>query len=57
VRTSLPPDGAAADFTTAAGAGALSIAIGRPLPLERAVEAHGRVDAGTRDRVLLAIPT
>ena len=47
---------AAADLTAAAGDGALSIAIGRPLPLERAIEAHGRVDAGTRDRVLLSIP-
>ena len=47
---------AAADLTAAAGDGALSIAIGRPLPLERAIEAHGRVDAGTRARVLLSIP-
>ncbi len=47
---------AAADLTAAAEDGALSIAIGRPLPLERAIEAHGRVDAGTRDRVLLSIP-
>ena len=36
--------------------GALSIAIGDPLPLERAAQAHGRVDAGSRHRVLLAIP-
>ena len=47
---------AAADLTAAAGGGALSIAIGAPLPLERAIEAHGRVDAGTRERVLLSIP-
>jgi NADPH2:quinone reductase len=47
---------AAADLTTAARDGALSIAIGVPLPLERAAEAHDRVDAGTRQRVLLAIP-
>jgi len=47
---------AAADLTAAAGDGALSIAIGRPLPLERAIEAHDRVDAGARDRVLLSIP-
>jgi len=47
---------AAADLTAAAGDGALSIAIGPPLPLERAAEAHDRVDAGTRDRVLLSIP-
>jgi NADPH2:quinone reductase len=47
---------AAADLTAAARDGALSIAIGAPLPLERAAEAHDRVDAGTRERVLLAIP-
>jgi NADPH:quinone reductase len=47
---------AAVDLTAAAGDGALSIPIGTPLPLERAAEAHDRVDAGTRDRVLLAIP-
>ena len=47
---------AVADLTAAAGDGALSIAIGAPLPLERAIEAHGRVDAGTRERVLLSIP-
>ncbi|SDQ63028.1 NADPH:quinone reductase [Quadrisphaera sp. DSM 44207] len=49
-------DEAAADLTAAAAEGALSIAIGDPLPLERAAEAHDRVDAGTRERVLLAIP-
>jgi NADPH2:quinone reductase len=47
---------AAADLTTAARDGALSIAIGSPLPLERAAEAHDRVDAGARERVLLALP-
>jgi NADPH:quinone reductase len=47
---------AATDLTTAAGEGALSIRIGAPLPLERAAEAHDRVDAGTRERILLAIP-
>jgi NADPH:quinone reductase len=47
---------AAADLTTAARDGALSVAIGDPLPLERAAEAHDRVDAGSRSRVLLAIP-
>jgi NADPH2:quinone reductase len=47
---------AAADLTIAAEDGALSIAIGAPLPLERAAEAHDRVDAGVRERVLLAIP-
>jgi NADPH2:quinone reductase len=47
---------AAADLTSAARDGALSIAIGPALPLERAAEAHDRVDAGARARVLLAIP-
>jgi NADPH2:quinone reductase len=47
---------AAADLTTAAADGALSIAVGEPLPLDRAAEAHDRVDAGARERVLLAIP-
>jgi NADPH2:quinone reductase len=47
---------AAVDLTAAARDGALSIPIGTPLPLERAAEAHDRVDAGGRDRVLLAIP-
>jgi NADPH:quinone reductase len=46
---------AAADLTAAARDGALSIAIGPALSLEQIAEAHDRVDAGTRDRVLLAI--
>jgi NADPH2:quinone reductase len=47
---------ATADLTTAAAQGALSIAISPPLPLEQAAAAHDRVDAGARERVLLAIP-
>jgi NADPH2:quinone reductase len=47
---------AAADLTAAARDGALSIAIGTPLRLDETAEAHDRVDGGTRDRVLLAIP-
>jgi NADPH2:quinone reductase len=47
---------AAADLTAAAKEGALAISVGTPLPLERAAAAHGRVDAGSRDRVLLSIP-
>jgi NADPH2:quinone reductase len=46
----------ASDLTTAAVEGALTIPIGEPLPLERIAEAHDRVDAGTRQRVLLTIP-
>jgi NADPH2:quinone reductase len=48
---------AAVDLTTAAREGALSIPSGDPLPLDRIAEAHDRVDAGTRKRVLLAIPS
>jgi NADPH2:quinone reductase len=48
---------AAVDLTTAAREGALSIPSGDPLPLDRIAEAHDRVDAGTRERILLAIPT
>lgn len=47
---------AAADLTAAARDGALSIATGAPLPLERAAEAHDRVDSGSRERVLLRLP-
>jgi NADPH:quinone reductase len=47
---------AAADLTDAARDGALSVAIGTPLPLDKTAEAHDRVDARTRDRVLVAIP-
>jgi NADPH:quinone reductase len=46
---------AADDLTTAAQQGALAIAIGPPLPLERTAEAHDRVDAGTRARVLVEV--
>jgi NADPH2:quinone reductase len=44
------------DLTTAARDGALTIPIGEPLPLTRIAQAHDRVDAGARDRVLIAIP-
>ena len=47
---------AAADLSTAAGDGAVSMAVGAPLPLDKAAEAHDRVDTGTRARILLAIP-
>lgn len=48
---------AAADLTAAASEGALRIPIADPLPLKRIAEAHDRVDAGTHERVVLAIPT
>jgi NADPH2:quinone reductase len=47
---------AASALTTAARDGALSIAIGDPLPLDRIAEAHDRVDAGARERVLISLP-
>ena len=47
---------AATDLTTAAHQGALSIPSSDPLPLDQIAEAHNRVDAGTRERVLLSIP-
>jgi len=46
---------AAVDLTTAARDGALSLAIGEPLPFDLAAEAHDRVDAGSRSRVLLTV--
>ncbi|MCW2805043.1 MAG: NADPH:quinone reductase [Propionibacteriaceae bacterium] len=54
-----PPEAkgqAAVDLTAAAQAGDLTIPIAEPLPLEQAAAAHERVDAGSRRRVLLAIP-
>ena len=48
---------AAAELTAAAREGALRILVGNPLPLDRIAEAHDRVDAGARERVLLAIPS
>jgi NADPH2:quinone reductase len=47
---------AAADLTTAAHERALSISVGDGLPLERVAEAHERVDAGSRQRIVLVIP-
>jgi NADPH:quinone reductase len=46
---------AAKDLTAAAHEGALSISIGTALPLDRTAEAHDLVDAGSRQRVLVAI--
>jgi NADPH:quinone reductase len=46
---------AAADLTAAAAGGALSLAVADPLPLDRAAEAHDRVDTGSRERILLAV--
>jgi NADPH2:quinone reductase len=48
---------AAGDLTAAAREGALSIPIRDPLPLHDIAKAHDRVDAGTRERVLLSVPS
>jgi NADPH2:quinone reductase len=47
---------AAADLTTAARDGALSIPVADVLPLERVADAHDHVAAGTRGRILISIP-
>jgi len=47
---------AAEDLTAAARAGALGVTVAETLPLERIAEAHELVDAGSRGRILLAIP-
>lgn len=46
---------AAADLTRAASEGALHVAIGAPLSLDQTAEAHERVDAGDRRRVILQV--
>lgn len=48
---------AATDLTEAARVGALTVPVDDPLPLERIADAHDRVDAGTRKRVVLRLPT
>src|SRR4051794_12475157 len=47
---------ATADLPAAARDSALRIPIDEPLPLDRIAEAHDRIDAGARKRVLLSIP-
>jgi len=47
---------AAHDLTTAAREGALALNIAEPMPLHAAADAHDRVEAGSRQRVLLRIP-
>jgi NADPH2:quinone reductase len=46
---------ASRDVTVAARDGALSIAVGLPLPLSGIADAHDAVDAGSRRRVLLSV--
>jgi NADPH2:quinone reductase len=44
---------AAIELTEAAAVGALTIPTSEPLPLADTASAHGRVDAGTRERILI----
>jgi NADPH2:quinone reductase len=48
---------AANDLTAAAQQGTLSLPIAKPIPLERIAEAHDRVDASSRQRILISIPS
>ncbi|MFI6937136.1 NADPH:quinone reductase [Streptomyces sp. NPDC050287] len=48
---------AARDLTDAAAAGMLTVAIGEVYPLEKIAQAHDRVDAGGRGRVLVTVPS
>ncbi|MDH6436270.1 NADPH2:quinone reductase [Streptomyces sp. SAI-144] len=48
---------AARDITAAAAVGMLTVAIGDLHPLEKIAQAHDRVDAGGRGRVLVTIPS
>jgi NADPH2:quinone reductase len=47
---------AATDITAAARDGALSITVGQTFPLENIADAHDLVDAGSRHRVVVALP-
>lgn len=47
---------AARDLTAAAAVGALTVDVGDRYPLEDIAQAHDRVDAGGRGRVLVTIP-
>jgi NADPH2:quinone reductase len=48
---------AAADLSAAAQEGALQIAINDGLSLDRIAEAHDQLDAGSRERIVLSIPS
>lgn len=47
---------AAIDLTAAAGAGALTVPVADPLPLEQIARAHDLVDTDNRRRVVLTLP-
>jgi NADPH2:quinone reductase len=54
-----PPEArrqAARDLTAVAAAGALTVDVGDRYPLEDIAQAHDRVDAGGRGRVLVTVP-
>src|SRR3954453_9013498 len=51
-----PKPQAAADLTAAAQERALRIPIADPLPLDRIAEAHDKIDASARERIILSIP-
>lgn len=44
------------DLTAAAAVGALTVEVGDVYPLEKIAQAHDRVDAGGRGRVLVSVP-
>jgi NADPH:quinone reductase len=46
---------AATDLTEMTRVGALTLAVAPPLPLNRAADAHERVDAGSHERIVLAV--
>jgi NADPH2:quinone reductase len=46
---------AATDLTEMTSSGALTLAVAPPLPLEHAADAHERVDAGSHERIVLAV--
>ncbi|RYZ29643.1 MAG: NADPH:quinone reductase, partial [Propionibacteriaceae bacterium] len=48
---------AVAELSRAAAAGDLVVPVAHPLALERIAEAHDQVDAGSRNRVLLVVPS
>ncbi|MFD4248335.1 zinc-binding dehydrogenase [Amycolatopsis thermoflava] len=47
---------AARDLTAAAAVGALTVEVGQRYPLADIAQAHERVDAGGRGRVLVTVP-
>lgn len=48
---------AARDLTAAAAVGALTVEVAEHYPLEEIAAAHDQVDAGTRGRILISVPS